>query len=237
MQRYDPGDSASLRREVTDPDGTLTDTSIVFEYRLPGSDIWTSSPVTHVSTGVYDTTVPSLVDGRYRYRWTASGAIDEVTTGYFYVADEADELPPLASFEMLARKLGGDPDDFDINERARAEYLLDEASEMIRDVAEKTWVSTAGALVDVPRRVARICVAAAARAFSNPEGLAQRTIGDSSKSYDRAGREGGEVVYLTAAEEEDIRRASGASGFQSVTLVSPYSDGTLLDPWAAVMAE
>lgn len=238
MQRYDPGDTASLRREVRDPDtGELTDATVTFEYQAPGSSTWAGASATHNGTGIYDVNLSDLTEGVYRYRWAVNGPIEDVTKGSFYVADEDAELPPLASFESLARKLGGDPADFDVNERDRAEYLLDEASELIRDVAEKTWVSDSGALVDVPRRIARICVAAAARAFDNPEGLVQRTMGDSSKSYDRTNREGGEVVYLTDAEVADIRKASGASGFQSVTLTSPYSPDADIDTWTLVTAE
>lgn len=238
MQRYDPGDTAGLRREVRDPDGTLTDATVVFESQAPGSAIWVTGTVTHTATGIYDASVVDVVDGLYRYRWTASGAVEDVTTGRFYVADEGDELPPLAPFDLLARKLGGEVEDFDDVEFDRGCYLLDEASELIRDVAGLTWVDEdTGELLDVPRRVARICVAAAARAFNNPDGLTQRSIGDSSKSYDRSGREGGEVVYLTDAERADIVKAGGGSGFRAVTLVSPYSADAELDTWDLVTAE
>lgn len=239
MQRYDPGDTAELRREVKDPDGVLTDTTVVFEYLTPGATVWSGASVSHNGVGIYDAVITELIDGLYKYRWTTSGAVADVLTGRFYVADEGDELPPLAPFDRLANKLGATVDDFDDVEFDRGCYLLDEASEMIRDVAGKTWVDEdTGALTEVPRRVARICVAAAARAFNNPEGLAQRTIGDSSKSYDRTGREGGEVVYLTDAEKADIVKAAGGGvGFQSVTLTSPYSGEAELDTWELVTAE
>jgi len=133
---------------------------------------------------------------------------------------EDEDLPPLAPFSALVRKLGYTPDGAEAD---RAEHLLAEASELIRDVAGKDYVTEDGILDVVPRRVAKICVAAAFRAFNNPEGLTQRSIGDSSKSYDRTNREGGEDVYLTEAEERSIRRAAGSSSMASVTLVTPYN--------------
>ena len=147
---------------------------------------------------------------------------------------ESEDLPPLAPFSMLVRKLGYTPEDAEAD---RAEHILSEASDLIRDVAETDWVDDNGVLSGVPRRVAQICVAVAYRAFNNPDGLTQRTIGDSSRSFDRAKREGGEAVYLTEAEEKAIQKAAGASGMVSVTLVSPFDAGSLVDPWDAVTAE
>lgn len=240
MRRYDLGDPIPLRYLATDPDtgapvgvtGTLTLTK-------PGGATYDATP-TSGGTGILDAVIPAdqaATAGRYAYVWSITGGVEDTEDGYFYVAAAEDEAPPLASFGMLARKLGALPEDFDETERDRGEYLLDEASELIRDVAEKTWLTTANALDNVPRRVARICVAAAARAFENPHGLSQRSIGDSSKSYDRQGREGGEAVYLTDQEERDIRKAAGISSFVPVTLVSPYSADQGLDVWDEVTAE
>lgn len=139
-----------------------------------------------------------------------------------------ESVPALAGIARFSRKLGYTPTGA---ESERAEHLLDEASELIRDVAGQTWLNDDGTLGAVPRRIANICVAAAFRAFGNPEGLSQRSLGDSSKSYDRTGREGGEDVYLTAAEERDIRRSNGGSMI-SVTLVTPYDVETVEDVWA-----
>jgi hypothetical protein len=134
-----------------------------------------------------------------------------------------EDLPPLAPLETLTRKLGITPDDLPAGEAARGEHLLREASELIREIAGTDYVDDDGVLTAVPRRVSMICTAAAFRAFNNPEGLSQRSIGDSSKSYDRAQREGGEDVYLTTAEKEAVRRTSGNNSMMSVTLVTPYN--------------
>ncbi|GGK89203.1 hypothetical protein [Mangrovihabitans endophyticus] len=131
------------------------------------------------------------------------------------------DRPTLASDAQLYAKIGYTPAG---DEATRATGCLVDASELIRDEAGKTWLNEAGDEVeDVPPRVQRICVAAAYRAFANPEGLSQRSIADSSKSYDRTGREGGEDVYLTDREIRAVRRAAGGSSFAAVTVVSPWS--------------
>lgn len=241
MRRFDLGDPVPLRYIATDPaTGAAVAVTGAFLLTKPSGTTYDGVPQTG-GTGVLDVVIPAAqvnVQGRYKYVWTISGGVEDTEDGYFYIAVAEDEAPPLASFGMLARKLGGLPEDFDEVERDRGEYLLDEASELIRDVAGKTWLTTDNALDGVPRRVASICVAAAARAFENPHGLSQRSLGDSAKSYDRAGREGGEVVYLTDAEESAIRKAAGGSSFVAVTLTSPYSaDAGDLDVWGQVTAE
>jgi len=241
MRRFDLGDPVPLRYEATDPNtGAAVAVTGSFIYTKPGSATTYNGTVTSGGTGILDVVIPAseaVTKGRYSYVWTVSGGVNDTETGFFYVAAPEDEMPPLASFGMLARKLGALPEDFDETERERGEALLDEASELIRDVAEKTWLTADGALDGVPRRVATICVAAAARGFENPHGLTQRSLGDSSKSYDRAKREGGEVVYLTEAEERAVRKAAGISTFVAVTLTSPYSADADLDVWDQVTAE
>lgn len=130
------------------------------------------------------------------------------------------DLPPLASVEQLADRLGHTPEGAEAD---RAAALLIDASELIRDVAGEDWVDDANELEDVPRRVEKICLAVAYRAFVNPEALSQRSVGDSAKSFDRTRREGGEAVYLTEQEKRAVRKAAGGSTFTSVTMVSPWS--------------
>ena len=118
------------------------------------------------------------------------------------------------------------------------EELLDQASELVRATAGKTWTDEAtGVVSDVPRRVRAIVIDVAYRAFTNPEGLSQRSIGDSSKSWDRAGREGGQIVYLTDDERRAVRAAGGSSSMIVATLVSPYSGDAGGDAWAEVTLE
>lgn len=226
MRQYELGDAVSLRHEVLNAAGTLTSATVAATVTAPDG---TAAPVvmTETTTGIYDGAYVTAQNGPYRARIVVSGTVSDVKTFQFYVAAPEIELPPLAGFERLVRKLGYTPAD---SERERAESLLCEASELIRDVAGKTWTNTTtGALEGVPVRIANICVAAAFRAFGNPEGLSQRSIGDSSKSYDRTGREGGEDVYLTDAEEASIRRADETGGMVNVTLVTPYNIEALTD--------
>lgn len=129
------------------------------------------------------------------------------------------ELAPLAPLERLAGRLGYTPEGA---EAIRAADLLADASDLILDEAGAAGAEWGDTLA-VPRRVAAICVDVAYRAFVNPEALGQRSIGDSSKSYDRAGLQGGEALYLTDEERKAVKRACGGSGLRAVTLVSPYS--------------
>ena len=240
MRRFDLGDPIPLRYTATNPD-TGAPVAVSGTLVLVKPDGTTYNGVTASGgTGIVDVVIPNTEAtqlGRYKYTWSISGGLNDTEVAYFYVAAAEDEAPPLASFGMLARKLGALPEDFDEVERTRGEALLDEASELIRDLAGKTWLTTANALDSVPRRVASVCVAAAARAFENPHGLLQRSLGDSSKMYDRRGREGGEIVYLTEEEERAVLKAAGVSTFVAVTLVSPYSADADLDTWDAVTAE
>lgn len=241
MRRFDLGDPVPLQYVATDETtGAAVPVTGTLVLTKPDGTTYNGVPQSG-GTGIIDVTIPAAEatqQGRYRYVWSITGGLEDTEFGAFYVAAAEDEVPPLASFAMLARKLGALPEDFDEVERVRGEALLDEASELIRDVAEKSWLTTTNALDGVPRRVATICVAAAARAFENPHGLTQRSLGDSSKSYDRSKREGGEIVYLTEAEERAVRKAAGISTFVAVTLTSPYSsDAADLDVWAQVTAE
>ncbi len=235
MRQFELNDTVPLRHEVRDAGGTLTSATVAVVITRPDGTTDTPVMTESATDGIYDGTCTATQYGPYRGRYTVTGAVNDVKSFQFYVADPESDLPPLATFDRFARKLGYTPTE---TERDRAEALLGEASELIRDVAGKTWTNeTTGALEGVPVRVANICVAAAFRAFGNPEALTQRSIGDSSKSYDRSKREGGEDVYLTAAEERSIRRTDEGAGMVSVTLVTPYNIGTIADPWEAVTAE
>jgi len=135
------------------------------------------------------------------------------------------DRPTLAEYADLVKKIGYAPP---TDEETRARKCLASASELIRDEAEKTWLNDAGdAVVSVPYRVAEICLDVAFRAFDNAKALSQQSLGDSSKSWDRKAREGGEAVYLTAAERRAVVRAAGGSSLAVATMVSPWSGDTV----------
>jgi hypothetical protein len=234
MRQYQLGDTVDLRHEIRDADDELVDATASLTVIAP--DATQSAPgVSSAGTGLVDASFEVDQYGPYTFIWSTSGAVDDVVRGQFYVADDDDDLPPLVSFSKLASKLGYFPED---EERTRADSILMEASALIRDVAGVTWTNeSTNALTIVPARVRQIALSVAYRAFTNPEALTQRSVGDSSKSFDRSKREGGESVYLTEAEEKAIQKAAGSSGMVVVTQISPYGGGTLLDPWDAVMAE
>lgn len=234
MRQYELDDTVSLRHEVRDADDQLVQGAIVAATVTTPDGTTATVGLTETTPGIHDGQYAATQYGPYRVRMVVSGPVNDVRTFQFYVADPETDLPPLGSFDRLVAKLGYRPEG---DERDRAERLLGEASELIRDVAGKTWASPTGALTGVPVRVANVCVAAAFRAFNNPEALSQRSIGDSSKSYDRTGREGGEDVYLTTDEERSVRRADTGSSFLSVTLVTPYNPEAYLDPYESVTAE
>jgi hypothetical protein len=225
MRQYSAGSTVDLRHEIRDVDDELVDATAVLTITQPdGTNV--APAVTISGVGLRDAAYLATQYGPYTFVWTVTGAVNTVKRGQFYVADDGPELPPLAGLDQLIRKLGYTPED---EEAERASEDLAAASTLIRDVAETTWTNaTTGALLTVPDRVRKICVEAAFRAFGNAEALSQRSIGDSSKSYDRAKREGGEAVYLTDAEEKAIKKAVGASSMVAVTLVSPYN-GSYLD--------
>ena len=121
----------------------------------------------------------------------------------------ADPLATLSEFEArLGQSLSG-------SDVQRAEALLDDASVLVRDVAEQPdW--DAGT---APPRAVQITLAVALRAYNNPDGLISERLGDASWGWWHGTQPG---VFLTKDEEQALRRLGG-SAMRSATLVSPYS--------------
>lgn len=116
---------------------------------------------------------------------------------------------PLADLAALEDRLGEGT--LSGNDQVRAQALLDDASVLVRDVAgQPDW--TAG---DAPARAVQIVLAAAQRAYRNPDGLITERIGDASWGYHHGAAPG---VYLTKDEVGALRGLAGA-GFRSVTNV------------------
>lgn len=116
-------------------------------------------------------------------------------------------MEPLASVTDLEIRLGRT---FESSEVARALALLEDASELVRDVAGgKTWIDeVTGELQRVPGSVRWAVLRSAERAVRNPEGYSAESAGD--YSFQRTGVQPG--IYLTETEERAIRRALGKSG-------------------------
>jgi hypothetical protein len=118
-------------------------------------------------------------------------------------------LATLAEFEArLGETLTG-------SDEVRAEALLEDASTLVRDVAEEPdWTDTTA-----PPRAIQITLAVALRAYNNPDGLISERLGDASWGWWHGTQPG---VYLTKDEEQALRRLGGTA-MRSATLVSPYS--------------
>lgn len=111
-------------------------------------------------------------------------------------------LPPLASLDDLEVRAGRQ------DEVARAEAVLVDASNLVRDEAGKTWVDDLGALAGVPDMVATLVLKVAKRAIDNPEGLTAETYPE--YAWRKDGAEDG--VYLTDKECKIARRLGGRTG-------------------------
>jgi len=119
-------------------------------------------------------------------------------------------------------------------ERDRATALLSDASAMIRAVARSDWE-------DPPPIITTICLTMATRAWHNPEGVRQQTLGDLSMTFGSV--ETG--VFLTPDERRLIRMAAGfgvelgsvqlTSGYDvpTTTVYVPTSNGGDWLPWLA----
>ncbi len=115
-------------------------------------------------------------------------------------------LPPLASFEQFAARI---PGGVDLDDYARAEAVLQDASALVRLEAGLTWVNVANQLAaDLPDVAVAVTVAAARRAFVNPDMLASESIQDYSSTFSSTSPD----IYLTKAERKALRRVTGRSG-------------------------
>ena len=141
-------------------------------------------------------------------------------------------LPPLVDLEALSERLGvtlvDDHEQPTSPDGVRALAALSDASALVRQEAGQEWVDEHGELdfgelspgaIDV---IQSTTIAVAYRAFRNPDGTSQASVGDVSVSY---GREGGAgALFLTLAERRAIRRAVGVMAVGTVELVSPWAE-------------
>lgn len=143
-------------------------------------------------------------------------------------------LPALAPVAELERRLGLAAGALTGSDLTRAEVSLDDASALVRDEAGKTWVAEDGVTITAPAVVVTVVLAAALRAYRNPDGYQGESVGDYSYQYARESTSG----YLTDREVQLIRRAAGfgRTGVYTVSIRSPYEDPNGTDPFRAVTA-
>jgi hypothetical protein len=132
--------------------------------------------------------------------------------------------PPLATLEQLGARLGqsfpvngqtGEPTTAD---GMRAGAALNDASNLIRAIAGEDWLDDTGAVADVPYTIQTITLSVAQRAYVNPNGAVQASVGDASVTWSREGAAG--AVFLTPTEIKAIRRIVGAPSMSSIQLVT-----------------
>lgn len=120
-----------------------------------------------------------------------------------------DTLPPLAEVDDLLLRLGREA--FGDLEEARAEAVLNDASEFVREESGSLWLDPLDLTkVKAPRIVQVITVRVAERATRNPEGFSSESAGD--YSYQRNGAVGEGGLYLTERELKMLRKAGGKTG-------------------------
>lgn len=113
-------------------------------------------------------------------------------------------LPALADLEALAARLPGGIAEAD---EPRAQAALDDASALIRAEAGEDWVTDTDELDtdELPDVAVTVCLAAARRAFVNPDGVTSEAIDGYQTQY----RNDSADVYLTRAERRLVRLAVG----------------------------
>lgn len=115
-------------------------------------------------------------------------------------------MEPLATVSALEIRLGRT---FVEPELSRVEALLEDASDLVRDVAGKDWIDPdTGTLQPVPGTIRATVLRMVERAVRNPEGFSAESAGD--YSYQRTGVQQG--IYITEGEERAVRRALGKTG-------------------------
>lgn len=125
-----------------------------------------------------------------------------------------DTLPALASADELVRRLSREFNDVELE---RAEAVLEDASDFVREESRKDWLKRDddGVIVepyenDAPHIVRKITLRVAERAIRNPEGFSSESAGD--YSYQRNGATGEGGLYLTERELKILLRAGGQTG-------------------------
>ena len=114
-------------------------------------------------------------------------------------------LPLLASLEAFEARI---PGGISAGDAARASAALEDASSLVRDVAGKTWVTDDVLDDDVPDGIVSVVIAAAKRAFINPDGVRAESIDNFSTTYATSSPD----VYLTTTERQRVRQLCGKTG-------------------------
>lgn len=123
-------------------------------------------------------------------------------------------LPALASLDDLNVRLP-EPAEEDADE-ARAQAALDDASTLVRLTTGQSYVDEDEELIDsIPDVVVVVTLAAARRAYLNPDDVRQESVGPYSVTLAGTG------VYLTDDEKALLSPADTVRGLSSVRVAAP----------------
>lgn len=123
-------------------------------------------------------------------------------------------LPAFASLADLSVRIT-------VEDEARAQAALDDASALIRDAVDPvTWVTDGDLDEDIPDIVRTVCLDVAQDRYANPDGHRQETIGNYSY-MDSGDAVGGR--QLSHAQRAQVRRAAKLSQVGTISLESPYA--------------
>lgn len=124
-------------------------------------------------------------------------------------------MEPLITVADLETRLGSSLGE---TESAQAEALIDDASALVRDVAEDDFINDDGAL-DVPPEIVPVVATMVRRSMENPLGRTGETLGDYSWQQQPSGGAGmPATLYPTRREKRIIRRAAKKLSVGTMTL-------------------
>lgn len=135
MTAYDLGDGVNLDHFVYDRDDNPVAATVVLTVTNPNG-VTTTPSITTPSVGHYRAaTFTANVVGNWSYAWTVSGAVTDVSPGYFVVQDPAPQpyvsLPQMKAYLKIADDLTRDDD--------LIAAALDSVSLEIDNVCERTF--------------------------------------------------------------------------------------------------
>lgn len=146
---------------------------------------------------------------------------------------------PLISIEDLEARTGKE---YAGTQLAQAEAFIEDASDLVRLIAETDFHDDAGAL-DLPGAIRPVVVAMVRRALEVPVGAAAGLTAEmvGAYSWQSAGGDAGSgpaaSLYATKREVRIIRKAAGLSSLKSIPIESPYTTTAGSDVLAQIEAE
>lgn len=124
-------------------------------------------------------------------------------------------LDPFVDWQEFVDRI---PGGVSASDEARARGNLQDACTLVREVAGKTYE-----LEPPPDVCTMVAIAAARRAFVNPDGVSSSTIDDYTRTFAVASTS--QDIFLTRREADAVRKAEGKTGLWTIGV----SRGTVAD--------